>query len=208
MPTAHHGTIPEPSASRSLTRLPTPRSRSITESRERRSGQRDELINASAYPRPVINASASPPSTQNGQQLQQFPSPQRPHSSRTIAASRHAAPQSPADPPVAQYAGPNANLPARCANLCSARMSPPASPYATFPDPRSPVAARGGPMSSGNLSGTLSGRGLFPAYDGMLSSHGMQSLDNPSKSVDTMPGIIPPMHTFITLYTLNHCPHH
>lgn len=204
-------TAPEPAASSSLTRLPTPRGQAITESRERWSGQRDDLINASAYPRPANPAPptgarfASPPPAQNGRHLQRIPSPQRQHSGRTIAASGHAAPQYPGEPPIAQHAGAaNANLPARYTNLRtgtggvpgrrsgSARMTPPASPYAN--PSGSPLGARGGPMSSGNLSGPLSGRGIFPAYDGMLSARGMQSTDNFSKSVEMTPGTNPPFH--------------
>lgn len=181
-------------ASNSLTRLPTPRGQAISESRERWSGARDDLINAGTYPRPANPAPVggthipNPPPGQ--QQLQRLPSPHR-NSGRGLGAGTIPAPY---------MDGTNANLPARYANLRtnssrrgSARMTPPASPYANPSDPRSPHGRGADPMSTGNLSGPLSGRamsgrGLFPAYDGMLAGH-MQSGENPSKSIEMMPGM-------------------
>ena len=193
---ASYRTAPDAlTASNSLTRLPTPRGQAISESRERWSGARDDLINASAYPRPANpGAGARFPSPPPGQQLQRLPSPQR-NSGRGLSGGTIPA-------PYLDASGANANLPARYANLRtngssrrgSARMTPPASPYANPSDPRSPHGRGADPMSTGNLSGPLSGpamsgRGLFPAYDGMLSAH-MQSGENPSKSIDMMPGTI------------------
>jgi hypothetical protein len=79
---------------------------------------------------------------------------------------------------------------------------PPASPYS---NPRSlhgyPIS-RGAPLSPGNLSGPLSGRGFFPAYNGVLSAQNY-SVDGPSRSVEMMPGsallVWPPLEILVQL---------
>lgn len=187
-------TAQEP-ASRSLTKLATPRGHAISESRDRSSGPADDMIGAAPYqarpanpPGAIRYASPPPP----GQQLNRMNSPQRPHSGRGTAPASYG-------DVVSQHAAAGANLPARYANLRtgvsrqrsgSSRMTPPQSPYANGnpSESRSPHGAiRGGPMSSGNLSGPLSGRGLFPTYDGIISGR-----ENPSKSVEMIPGILLP----------------